>query len=488
MNRLNKTTHPVANRYPEKMLQFGEGNFMRAFVDWQIQVMNRKTDFGGSIVIVQPLPQGLAEGLMEQDGLYTLYMEGIKDGEAVREHTVVDTVSRALNPFSQYDEYEALIENPELRFIVSNTTEAGIAFVAEDRLDDRPQSSFPGKLTALLYRRYQHFGGDVSKGFIIIPCELIDRNGDELKRIVLQYAELWRLEDGFVRWVHEANTFCCSLVDRIVPGYPKDRIGEITEELGYEDRFVVVGEQFHLWVIEGPQAVKDEFTAHLAGLNVLVVDDMTPYRTRKVRILNGAHTAMTPVAYLYGLDTVRDALEHKVAGAYVKALIQEEIIPTLDLPEEELTSFAEAVLERFGNPFIEHYLMSISLNSVSKFKTRDLPSLLGYVEAKGALPAKLTFSLAALIAFYRGQRGDEAIQLVDDREVLDLFQTAWNDYDGTLPGVQKLTAAVLGAKTQWGRDLNEVPGLTALVAEQLHAIVHSGMQPALEALLAEEKR
>lgn len=480
MERLNSGSYKGYKQYPEKVLQFGEGNFMRAFVDWQIHTMNQQTDFNGGVVVVQPLANGLAEMLNDQDGLYTLYLQGIKDGKAVKEHEVINCITRTLNPYDQHDEYMKLAENPELRFIVSNTTEAGIAYEASDKLTDSPQSSFPGKLTALLHRRYEHFNGDSSKGFIIIPCELIDRNGDELKKVILKYTELWDLGEGFVQWLNEANTFCCSLVDRIVPGYPRDSIAEITEELGYEDKLVVVGEQFHLWVIEGPQWIKDEFPAELAGLNVLVVDDMTPYRTRKVRILNGAHTALTPVAYLYGIDTVAEAIEHEEVGPFVKSLIYEEIIPTLDLPVEELNSFADAVLERFLNPYVQHYVMSISLNSISKFKTRDLPSLLQYVESKGQLPEKLVFSLSALISFYSGRRGEESIQLADDADILEWFASLWGACDGTDVALHALTADVLAATNRWGCNLNEVALLTDKVAEGLIAIEKLGIKQALQ--------
>ncbi|MED4955702.1 tagaturonate reductase [Paenibacillus macerans] len=483
MNRLTQAMAPGRAVRPAKVLQFGEGNFLRAFVDWQIDIMNKKTGFNGNVVIVQPLPAGLAEALNEQDGLYTVYLEGMKEGRPVREHSLIESVARGINPYSEYEAYAKLAENPDLRFIISNTTEAGIAFAPADRLEDQPQSSYPGKLTALLHRRYQYFGGDRSKGFIIIPCELIDRNGDELKAIVLKYAELWNLGADFVNWLHEANTFCCSLVDRIVPGYPKERIGEITEELGYEDRFVVVGEQFHLWVIEGPQWIKEEFPAELAGLQVLVVDDMTPYRTRKVRILNGAHTALTPVAYLYGLDTVGESVDHPVVEKFVESLIYDEIIPTLELPKEELQSFAAAVLERFRNPFVRHYLMSIALNSVSKFKTRDLPTLLTYSKEQGKLPRKLTFAFAALLAFYKGKRGGEPIELADDRDVLDQFAALWRVCDGSREAVRRLVAEVLASKERWGMDLNEVNGLAGQLAEDLYHIESAGMVRALEDLL-----
>ncbi|WP_462413044.1 tagaturonate reductase [Neobacillus sp. Marseille-QA0830] len=486
MEKLTRNLLQDALRYPEKVLQFGEGNFLRAFVDWQIDVLNKEADFNGSVVIVQPLGQGMVEKLKEQDGLYTLYLQGMKEGKAVREHTTITSVSRGINLFTEYDKYLELAANPELRFIFSNTTEAGIAFAEGDRLEDRPQSSYPGKLTAFLYQRYQAFNGDKEKGLIIIPCELIDRNGEKLKQIVLQYAELWNLGEGFVEWLEEGNTFCCSLVDRIVPGFPRDNIEEITEELGYKDDLVVVGEQFHLWVIEGPQWIREEFPAHKAGLNTLFVDDMTPYRTRKVRILNGAHTAMTPVSYLYGLDTVADAVDHEVVGQYIKELVYEEIIPTLDLPLDELNSFASAVLDRFRNPFVQHFLMSIALNSMSKFTTRDLPSLLEYINRKQALPRKLVFSLAALIAFYKGKRGEEDIKLADDQDILELFAEQWGGYDGTIESVESIVKNVLAFEKNWEMDLNQVAGLTEAVTKDLFDILTKGMQQAVQAVLGQK--
>ena len=486
MELLNNRLVKDRQKYPEKVLQFGEGNFLRGFVDWQIDVMNKQGKFNGSVVVVQPRGQEKIEKLNAQDGLYTLYLQGMKEGKAVQEHSIITSISRGINLFNEYDQYLELAENPELRFIFSNTTEAGIAFDENDRLEDRPQKSFPGKLTAFLYERYNAFQGDKDKGFIIIPCELIERNGEILKEIVLKYAELWNLGEEFAAWIHEANTFCNSLVDRIVPGYPRDRIEEITEELGYKDNLLVVGEQYHLWVIEGPQSISEEFPAHLAGLNTLVVDDLTPYRTIKVRILNGAHTAMTPVSYLYGLDTVAEAIEHEVTGQFVKELIYDEIIPTLDLPMEELHSFAEAVLDRFRNPFMQHFLLSISLNSMSKFKTRDLPSLMEYYNRKRELPKKLVFSLAALISFYKGKRGEEEIDLADDQDVLDLFKVQWSQYNGTIDSVKDIVSSVLGYEKVWEMDLNQVPGLTAAVTNDLFNIETKGMKKALESLLGQK--
>ncbi|MDQ1235846.1 tagaturonate reductase [Paenibacillus sp. SORGH_AS306] len=482
MNTLNRTTYH-ATTYTEKVVQFGEGNFLRAFTDWQIHQMNKKANFDAGVVIVQPLATGMAEQLNEQDGLYTVYLEGIQDGQPSQTHEVIECVTRGINPYEHYETYEALAYQPELRWIISNTTEAGIAFHPTDQLADRPQQSYPGKLTSLLYRRFRHFHGEASKGFIILPCELIDHNGDELKKIVLQYADLWNLEPEFVAWVHQANTFCSSLVDRIVPGYPKQRMPEITAELGYEDSFVVVGEPFHLLVIEGPSWIEQELPFAQAGLYIKVVEDMAPYRTRKVRILNGAHTAMTPVAYLYGLNTVAETVDHPVTGAFVRSLIQDEIIPTLDLPAEELEQFAEAVMERFRNPYVQHFLMSISLNSISKFKTRDLPTLTAYIEQTVKLPQKLVFSLAALIAFYKGERSGEPIALNDDIAVLQQLAELWKVCDNSQQSLHQLVTAVLGELSFWGMDLNHYSGLTEQVTNDLYHIQQQGIVVALQALM-----
>ncbi|MGH4141019.1 tagaturonate reductase [Clostridium sp.] len=480
---LSKETYGEYKQYPERVLQFGEGNFLRAFVDWQIDKMNKKAGFNGSVVVVQPIEFGLVDKLNEQDGLYTLYLQGMNEGRAIAEHSVINSISRGINPYTQNDEYLKIAENPELRFVFSNTTEAGIAYDESDKLEDKPQKSFPGKFTALLYHRFKFFNGEANKGLIIIPCELIDRNGDKLKEIILKFAKLWNLEAGFATWINEANTFCSTLVDRIVPGYPRDTISEITQELGYEDNLVNVGEHFHLFIIEGPKWIEKEFPASKAGLNVKFVEDMTPYRTRKVRILNGSHTSLVPVSYLYGLNTVAESVEHQVIGKFIKDTIYEEIIPTLDLPEEELSYYAKVVLERFMNPFVKHYLMSISLNSMSKYETRDLPSLLEFVKIKGELPKRLVFSLAALIEFYKGKRGEETIKLSDDTVVLELYKTLWDNYDGSESALRNLVTKVLNYKKVWKMDLNEVQGLTDAVTHYLTNIEKLGMQEAIKKVL-----
>ena len=478
--QLSKKTYSGYNEYPEKVLQFGEGNFLRCFVDWMLHELNKSGKFNGSVVAVQPIDKGMVNMLNEQDGLYTLYLRGLKNGKPESNHETIDVISRGINPYEDFAAYLQTAENPEMRFIISNTTEAGIAFDENDLPTQTPPNSYPGKLTVWLHHRCKAFNGDTAKGVHIIPCELIEKNADNLKRIVLQLAEKWNLGEGFINWINTACTFSNTLVDRIVPGYPRERVAEITEELGYEDKQVVEGEHFHLWVIEAPESLQKELPLPSIGLNVLFVKDLTPYRTRKVRILNGAHTALVPVAYLYGIDTVREAVEHPVVGKFLKEEISEEIIPTLDLPKEELEQFANEVIDRFRNPYIKHLLMSISLNSWSKFETRVLPSLLEYKKRKGLIPQKLAFSLAATIAFYKGKRGEETIALNDDAPLLELLKNAWSKYDGSDSSVSAVVAEVLGYQKNWKMDLNEVEGLSELVTGHLINILNNGMQKAVE--------
>ena len=473
MNVLSRNT-VQADSFTERILQFGEGNFLRAFANWMIHEMNHKANFDAGAVVIQPIANGLIKTLNEQDGLYTLYMNGINNGEVLSERKVVDCIQRGINPYEDYDAYLANAQNPNLRFVISNTTEAGISYNPEDNLKDAPQASFPGKLTALLYKRFHFFNGASEKGLIVIPCELIDRNGDNLKKIVLQYATDWNLDKGFVSWINNDNIFCNTLVDRIVPGYPRDKIDNITEELGYIDNLVVEGEQFHLWVIEAPESVKNEIPSKTCGLNIVFTNNMEPYRTRKVRILNGAHTSLVPVSYLYGIDKVRESIEDQVVGKFIQDAIFEEICPTLDLPKQELKQFSNAVLERFRNPYLEHDLISISLNSISKYKTRVLPSILEYIKRENTLPKRLLFSLAALIAFYRGNRNGVNIPLKDDQSVLDFFAAQWIAFD-----VKAIAKATLQNVDFWGQDLTQFSGLLEEVTTSLNAITKHGMKEAL---------
>ncbi len=477
---LSKSTFKGSNTYPEKVLQFGEGNFLRAFVDWMFHELNKKAQFNGSVVVVQPIDKGMVNMLNDQDGLYTLYLRGLKNGKAESTHETLDIISRGINPYEDFGAYLQTAENPDMRYVVSNTTEAGITFDENDTPDGTPPNSFPAKLAVWLNHRYKTFNGDAAKGVHVIPCELIEKNGENLKKVILQLAEKWGLQQDFINWLHSACSFSNTLVDRIVPGYPRERIAEITEELGYEDKQVVEGEHFHLWVIEAPEDLQKELPFPSIGLDVLYVKDLTPYRTRKVRILNGAHTALVPVAYLYGIDTVREAVEHPVVGEFLKAEIFEEIVPTLDLPKEELEQFSNEVIDRFRNPYIKHQLMSIALNSWAKFETRVLPSIVEYKKRKGAIPQRLAFSLAATIAFYKGKRGEETINLNDDAAVLDLLSKAWSKSDGSEGAIKNIVTEVLGYQKNWKQDLNTIEGLNEAVTKHLFNIEKHGMQKAIE--------
>lgn len=429
MEKLNRDS-VQAKRYPERVIQFGEGNFLRAFVDWIIFNMNEKANFNSSVVVVQPIESGMVDMLNEQDGLYHLNLQGIDKGKKADTIQLIDVISRGLNPYTQFEEYMKLAENPDMRFVISNTTEAGITFRAEDKFEDKPAGSYPGKLTQLLYHRFKTFDGDQKKGFIIFPCELIFHNGTELKKCIEQYIAHWKLGDEFKNWFENSCGVYSTLVDRIVPGYPKDNIDEILSKVGVEDKLVVKGEIFHLWVIEAPESIAKEFPADKAGLNVLFVPSEKPYHERKVTLLNGPHTVLSPVAYLAGLDLVREAVEHPVVGQYVRKVMFEELLPTLDLPKEELEQFADDVLDRFRNPFVKHFVTSIMLNSFPKFKTRDLPGLKMYLERMGKLPVGLVLGLAAICVYYKGgKRGKEVITPNDDKEIIDLLQRLWKTND-----------------------------------------------------------
>lgn len=475
---------------PERVLQFGEGNFLRAFVDYFIDMMNEKAGFNSKVVLVQPISGGdMIRGFInEQEGLYTLFLRGNENGQKVNDKRVISSVSRCLNPYSDYDAYMGCAKNPELRFITCNTTEAGIQYDPACQFTDHPASSYPGKLTQFLYARYQEFGQEKGKGFVILSCELIDNNGKELEKCVLKYAEQWDLGDGFIQWIKDENIFCSTLVDRIVTGYPRNEAAAICEELGYEDNIINTGEIFGFWVIEGPESLKKELPFAEADLPVLITDDHKPYKQRKVRILNGAHTSMVLGAYLAGQNIVRDCMKDDVIRGFMNQTIYDEIIPTLTLPEEELMDFAKAVTDRFDNPFIDHALLAISLNSTSKWKARVLPSFKGYVSKFEKLPKCITASLAFYIAFYQGirldengfagLRGEEEYPIKDDQNILE-FYNAHKDDDA-----QTLAKAVLSNTEFWGEDLSAVAGLLDEVTADLTIIKEQGSYELMKQCLA----
>ncbi|HJV78047.1 MAG TPA: tagaturonate reductase [Paludibacter sp.] len=479
MEKLSRKSANVTKTYPERIIQFGEGNFLRAFVDWIVFNMNNKADFNSSVVIVQPLATGMIDMLNEQDSLYHLNLQGLDKGKPVDSIELIDVVSRCLNPYSQFQDYLKLAENPEMRFVISNTTEAGIAFDDSCKLDDAPASSYPGKLTQLLYHRFKTFNGAMDKGLIMFPCELIFHNGTELKKCIEQYIAFWNLGEEFKQWFENACGVYCTLVDRIVPGYPRDTINEILEKIQLEDKMVVKAEIFHLWVIEAPESVAKEFPADKAGLNVLFVPSEKPYHDRKVTLLNGPHTVMSPVAYLSGIDTVSEGLKDEVIAKFVDKVMFKELLETLDLPKVELEKFGADVLDRFKNPFVKHFYTSIMLNSLPKFKTRDLPGLKIYLERKGELPLGLVLGLAGIITYYKGgKRGDVEIVPNDDKAITDLLTELWSSGD-----VAKVAQGVLAAEFIWGEDLNQIKGLAAKIVEYLTSIQNKGMYETVKGII-----
>lgn len=474
-----KRVNVSANLYPERIIQFGEGNFLRAFVDWIVWNMNEKADFNSSVVVVQPIEHGMVDMLNAQDGLYHLNLQGLSKGEAVDSIELIDVISRGLNPYTQFDEYMKLAENPEMRFVVSNTTEAGIAFDPTCKITDKPASSYPAKLTQLLHHRFVTFNGDMSKGLLVFPCELIFHNGDELRKCIQQYIDLWNLGADFQNWFENACGVYSTLVDRIVPGYPRENIAEIEARTQLKDNLVVKAEIFHLWVIEAPESVAKEFPADKAGLNVLFVPSEKPYHERKVTLLNGPHTVLAPVGYLSGIDTVKEIVEDEVVGKFVHKVMYEELLNTLDLDKAELEKFAGDVLERFRNPFVKHFVTSIMLNSFPKFKTRDLPGLKIYLERTGELPMGIVLGLAGITTYYKGgKRGSDEIVVNDSPAIIELLAELW-----ATGSVATVAHGVLASDLIWGEDLNQVPGLTAKLTALLASIQEKGMLETVKTII-----
>ena len=464
---------------PEKVMQFGEGNFLRAFVDYFFDIANEKAGYNGKVVLVQPIAQGLTDLINQQQGLYTLYLRGSEKGQKVDEKRVISAVSRCINPYGDWDQVLEMAKSDDLEIIVSNTTEAGIVHETESAFDQTPPISFPAKLTRVLYERFT--AG--KKGIVMLSCELIDNNGKELLRCVNQYIDDWKLPEAFRAWVNNENIFCSTLVDRIVPGRIRDpkEVEALAEKNGYDDPLTDVGEVFGIWVIEGPAELEDRLPFKKAGVPVIVVPDVTPYKKRKVRILNGAHTGFVLGSYLAGFNIVRDCMHDDTIRRFMNRMLYEEVIPTLPLDKKDLTEFAEAVQDRFNNPFVNHELMSISLNSTSKWRARNMPTFLDYVKETGKLPPCLTASFAAYVAFYsndiqgltdkglvcRRPNGEE-YTVSDDRWVLEFYAAHQEDTP------EALVHAVMTNREMWGQDLTEVPGFEAEAVRILKLIREKG--------------
>lgn len=473
---------------PEKVLQYGEGNFLRGFAEYFIDRCNEEVGFNSKVVMIQPIAGGkfIADKINNQDGLYTLYLRGQKDGQAIEKKRIISCVSRCLNPYVDNDAVLKCAENPDIRYIISNTTEAGIAYDPSCNYEDIPVGSFPGKLTKLLYTRYKFFNGDATKGIIILSCELIDDNGKELKKCVDKYCAQWGLEEGFSAWLNESCMFCSTLVDRIVTGFPRDEAMKLNEENGYIDDIMDTGELFGRWVIEGPEWLNDELPFIKAGLPVLVTQDIKPYKMQKVRILNGTHTAMEIGSYLSGQNIVRDSMKDPVLREFIEQIIDDEIVPTLTLPKEESVRFANAVRDRFLNPYIDHSLLSITLNATSKWRARVLPTVKEYIEKNGRVPKCLAMSMALQIEFYHrgryengemiGMRNRERYSIKDDKEVLDFYAEHVNT------PAEYLIPAVLSNTMLWGEDLTRLPGFAYEVEKDFRDIWYKGAYEAIRSI------
>lgn len=465
---------PAAPTTTQFML-FGGGNFIRAFAGWMIDLLNKQTDFVGGMVIVKPTAGRDYSDLRAQDGLYHVLLNGQQDGQLVDEAQLISSVTDIIHVYEQWNAFLASAKDLNLKYIISNTTESGIRFVATDQLDQSPPSSFPAKICRWLFERFKQFAGDPAAGSVFLPCELSADNGSSLKECILQYIDHWQLAPDFKDWVEQHCLFCNTLVDRIVTGYPSKDANKHHEKLGYRDQLLTIGEPYHSWVIQGPPQLAQALPFDQIGLNVKWVEDLTKYREQKVKILNGAHTSMVPTGHLAGMVSVKETIDHPALGAFINNLLEEEVWPTLAFEREELSVFTEKTMDRFKNPFLFHKLLDISLNSISKFKARLLPSLLDFYQQKGVCPPRITFAFSALLLMYRGNWQGQSIPLRDAPEVLTFCQSLWMEADDHQEVVEKFLANT----SFWGQDLNQLSGLADLMVQFVQAIQQDGILASL---------
>ncbi|WP_173917223.1 tagaturonate reductase [Halobacillus sp. Marseille-Q1614] len=481
----------IQKELPEKVIQFGEGNFLRAYINWMIQQMNKQDLFNGRTVAIQPTPHGkVVPKLKKQDNLYTTILQGIEDGKEKQEIEINSSISRSINPYDEWEAFLSLAEKDSIEFIFSNTTEAGVVYMEEDYPVKESPLSFPAKLTALMHRRFIYAKGDPEAGFVIIPCELIEENGSLLQSIVIRLAKEWDLDEEFIQWVEKHNIFCNTLVDRIVPGFPRENLDEWEQKLGYQDILMAVGEPFHLFVIESDKELKNKLPFLEAGLNVKW-GEVQPFREMKVSLLNAPHTLLFSVGFLSGLKTVREVMENPVSSSYVKRVIFKDILPLLSFEQEEKKAFADSVMERFQNPFVKHQLSDLGLNAVQKMKSRVFPLLNKHIELHQRVPDAFSFSIAALFHYYRpttihdghflSVKDGVEYKVRDDEVVLQTFMQFWQT-EGSIT-IQE----VLSNEKVWGRDLNQLPGMTRAVVHFFEAIEENGAKVAMKEMLNSAK-
>ncbi len=464
MEVLNKNT-VFKPDLPIKIIQFGEGNFLRAFTDWMVDIMNTEHNYNYGVAVVQPIKLGMVDVLENQDNMYHHIYRGLKEGKVINHTRLIKCIQKSINPFKNIEEYNKLATLDSLEIVISNTTEAGIVFSdTEKNITDLPHT-FPGKITKLLWERFNFFNGDKAKGLKFIPVELIEKNGDKLKSAIIKYSKLWKLPEEFEDWINNYNYFSNTLVDRIVTGYPKDEIEKIHKTIGFKDELVVASELFHLFVIEADEEVKRSFPADKFGFNLKYTNDITPYRTQKVRILNGAHTCMVPIGLYNDIETVGDSLNNIQIESFINDLIYKEIIPTINLPESELIEFAKDVIERFKNPFIKHKLTDISLNSISKFRVRVLPTILDFYDKKNTLPPNLIMAFTYLINMYYSG----AFSLKDDESILRFFEQLRSKKIESEDAIRD----IISNTDFWGQDLNQIDGFYDLILKQYKNLIQN---------------
>ena len=447
---------------PVKIIQFGKGNFLRGFFTWMVEILNRNTDFNGRIEIVETFDTLKSQQLIDQGFKYHVIERGIENDKIIDRIIKVNSVTGLTNAVKAHDKFLKLALEPELKFVISNTTEAGITFKNEDTDINAPQT-FPSRLTALLFHRFQHLAHREETIFVL-PCELIDNNADTLKDFVLKYCELWHLSSGFVQWLNNSIVFCNTLVDRIVSGYPK-RPEIFWKRIDFQDELLVECEPFHFWIIENKGEISQILPIYKTSLNVQFVEEIKPYKDIKVRILNGTHTAMVALGMVNGIKTVDDFMSHKRLSAFLENMLNDEILPTLSHRQYDSNDFKDKVYDRFKNPFLKHQLSAIQLNSISKFSSRLLPTLKDYLSLNGSLPHNITKVLAHLFWLYKDSYSPSGFELKDEPKVLDIFENAWsqNNLDITV-------RTLLRNKSLWGEDLSLIKDLKDKITATLERL------------------
>ncbi len=481
--------HESVFELPEKVLQFGTGALLRGLPDYFIDNANRNGVFNGRIVVVKSTAQGDSLSFDRQDGLYTLCVRGIQNGQKIEENIINGAISRVLNAASQWVQVLACAHNQRLQIIISNTTEVGIKLTNED-VRDHPPTTFPGKLLAFLYERYKAFGGSVRSGMIIIPTELIPDNGKKLESIVLELAHLNGLEDSFIEWLEKHNTFCNSLVDRIVPGKPEPEIHALTEtQLGYTDNLLLVSESYRLWAIEGNEQLKQILSFAWVNEGVVIRPDIDIFRELKLRLLNGTHTLSSGLAFLAGFQAVNQAMDDVIVSGFISELMLNEIAPSISysVSLSDAQTFGKQVLDRFRNPYIKHPWINITLQYSSKMKLRCIPVLLGHYERQQTVPELFALGFAAYLYFtkpvvkkgdhYFGELNGESYPIKDDQA--EVFYYRWMRLS-----TGDLVEEVLRDTDFWGDDLHALPGFAQAVTDKLNLINDNGIIAVIESVVA----